>query len=93
MPNGVASSVPSSFVPTIDHSDDRDREHERDQEAVAHVAHHRVHRHAGVAAMAVAMRVLGAVHRRVVVRHAPCAASCSAIGSQTWPGTDWPAQW
>ena len=61
MPNGVASSVPSSFVPTIDQSDDRDGEHERDQEAVAHVARHRVHRHAGVAAVPVAVRVVGAL--------------------------------
>ena len=50
--------------------DDRDREHERDQEAVAHVALHRVHRHAGVAAVPVPIGRVGALHRRVVVDRA-----------------------
>ena len=78
-------------MPTIDQSDDRDGEHERDQEAVAHVALHRVHRHAGMAAVAVPVRVVGALHRGVVVRAVVGAGSTS--GSQTCPGTDWPAQW
>ena len=42
-----------------------DGEDERDQEAVAHVAHHGVHRHAGVAAVAV--RLLGTLHPFVVM--------------------------
>ena len=51
-----------------------------------------VHRHAGMAAVAVPVGVVGALHRGVVVGRALHAAPCSAIGSQMWPGTDWPAQ-
>src|SRR2546421_2279324 len=43
---------------------DRNREHERDQEAVAHVAHHRLHGHAGMAA--VAHRLAGSHHHLTV---------------------------
>ena len=43
-----------------------DRERHRHQEAVAHVAHHRLHRHAGVAAVTV--RLVGAHGGCVVVR-------------------------
>jgi hypothetical protein len=70
--------------------DDGDRERERDREAVAQVADHRVHRHAGVTALPVPVGVLGALHR--AWSRAAGAAPRSAIGSQTWPGTDRPAQ-
>ena len=89
MPNGVASSVPSSFVPTIDQRTMGMVNTQRDQEAVAHVARHRVHRHAGVATVPMPVGVVGALDRGVVVR----SVVGSASGSQTWPGTDWPAQW
>ena len=46
---------------------DRDREHQRDQEPVAHVARHRRHRHPGVTAVAVTMGVLGPLRRGRVV--------------------------
>jgi hypothetical protein len=42
---------------------DRDREGDGDEETVAHVGDHRGHRHAGVAAVAVPVRVLGALDR------------------------------
>ena len=49
--------------------DDRDREDERNQETVAHVACHRLHRHPGVAAVAVGL--LGALRGRVVMSGVP----------------------
>jgi hypothetical protein len=49
--------------------DDRDREDQRDEEAITHIAHHRVHRHSGMTTLAMSVRLLGALHRRVVVRH------------------------
>ena len=72
-------------MPTIDQATIGMVNTQRDQEAVAHVARHRVHRHAGVAAVAVAMGAVGALDRGVVVR--PVVGD-SAIGSQTWPGID-----
>ena len=57
---------PKSLSPSSDQIAIGIGEHERDQEAVAHVAHHRVHRHAGMAAVPV--RLVGALDRGVVVR-------------------------
>jgi hypothetical protein len=47
---------------------DRNREHDRDEEAVAHVAHHRLHGHARMAAVAVPMCLIRALGGGVVVR-------------------------
>src|SRR4051812_34601955 len=47
---------------------DRRREDERDQEAVAHLADYRLHRHAGAAALPVAVRVISALGGPVIVR-------------------------
>jgi hypothetical protein len=46
---------------------DRSRERHRDDEAVAHVAHHRRHGHARMAAVAVPMGLIGPLGRSVVV--------------------------
>lgn len=47
--------------------EDRDGEDQRDEEAVAHVACHCVHRHAGMAAVAVSVGLIGTLDGRVVV--------------------------
>ena len=44
-----------------------DREHEGNEEAVPHVALHRLHRHSGMPAVAVAVRMVGSFHRGAVV--------------------------
>ena len=93
MPNGVASSVPSRFVPTIDHrtmgmvKTSATRKRLRMSRSIASIDMPAwppwpcpwAWSARSIAAWSCAMP--------------SWAASCSAIGSQTWPGTDCPAQW
>jgi hypothetical protein len=48
--------------------DDRDCEHQRDQEAVAHVPHHGLHRHPGMTAVTLPVGLVGALDGRGVMR-------------------------
>ena len=70
MPNGVASSLPSSFVPTIDQATigmvnrSATRKRLRMSRSIASIDI------PGVAAVTVAVGIVGALHRGVVVHHA-----------------------
>src|SRR5215218_1596235 len=67
MPNGVGGVEPKRNSPDRRPECDRDREDRRYKEAVPQVARHLGHGHAGMAAVAVAVRILGALGGGVIV--------------------------
>ena len=90
MPNGVASSVPSSFVPTIDQATmgmvntSATRKRLRMSRSIESI---------DMPAWPPWPCPWASSARSIAAwSWAACSAPGSAIGSQTWPGTDWPAQ-